>query len=73
MTFLTLESTLIMILLVTMVLILIHFVYIVRKDSKTLKEALDKYDKESVESGGRKKLWTITKRELFTETSASAS
>ena len=56
MTFLTLESTLIMILLVTMVFILIHFVYIVRKDSKTLKEALDKYEKGSVERGGRKKL-----------------
>jgi len=56
MTFLTLESTLIIILLVTMVLILIHFVYIVRKDSKTLKEALDKYEKGSVERGRGKKL-----------------
>ena len=56
MMFITLESTLIMILLVTMVLILIHFVYIVRKDSKMLKQALEKYNKGSVESGGRKKL-----------------
>ena len=45
-----------MILLVTMIFISIHFLYIVRKDSKTLKEALEKYDKGSVESGGRKKL-----------------
>ena len=56
MTFLTLESTLIMILLVTMILISIHFVYIVRKDSKTLKEALEKYEKGSVERGRGKKL-----------------
>ena len=56
MTFLTLESTLIMILLVTMIFISIHFVYIVRKDSKTLKEALDKYEKGSVERGRGKKL-----------------
>jgi len=56
MTFVTLESTLIMILLVTMIFISIHFLYIVRKDSKTLKEALEKYDKGSVERGRGKKL-----------------
>ena len=52
----TFENVLIVGLFVVMMLIMIHLVYFVRKDSRELQEALRKYDKESVERGGRKKL-----------------